>query len=57
MESGQLRPTDEVAKRLQKELGISLFEKVESVTQKRTATTSFTLGDMLRDAMDKKKQK
>lgn len=57
METGSLRPTDDVAKKLERELGISLFQKVDTVATKKTAAASFTLGDMLRDALAKNKKK
>jgi putative transcription factor len=57
METGSLRPTDEVAKKMERELGIKLYEKVDAVTQKKsTAAGGFTLGDILRDAMKDKKR-
>ena len=56
MESGQLRPTDVTAKKIQKELGIVLYEKVENTATKAQGTTAFTLGDILKDAINKKKK-
>lgn len=58
-ESGQLRPSDQQARALERELGISLMEKVEAGAAKvgGVATgkaTGLTLGDMLKDAMKKK---
>ncbi len=55
MESGQLRPTDVTAKKIQKELGINLYEKVENQSTKSQGSAAFTLGDILKDAMKKKK--
>lgn len=57
IETGALRPTDEVAKRLERELGIRLFEKVDAVATKRTTASGLTLGDILRDAMAKDKKR
>lgn len=57
MESGSLRPTDEVAKKLERELSITLFQKVDAVATKRMASAGLTLGDILRDAMAKDKKK
>ena len=57
MESGQLRPTDATAKKMEKELGIKLYEKVENVAQKPQTSAGFTLGDALKDAMKKDKKK
>ncbi|HLE47412.1 MAG TPA: hypothetical protein VI818_03870, partial [Candidatus Thermoplasmatota archaeon] len=51
METGALRPTDEVAKKMERELGIKLFEKVDAVVTKRQTGAGMTLGDILRDAM------
>lgn len=50
MENGDLRPSDETARRLEKELEISLFQEIEEVhlhTSKRTSG-GLTLGDILR---------
>jgi putative transcription factor len=57
IETGALRPTDEVAKKLERELGITLYRKVDPVTTKKQSAAGFTLGDMLKDAMNKNKQK
>lgn len=60
IEAGKLRPGDDVARRMEKELGISLYEKVEgpaptvSGVKKPGPGAGFTIGDMLKDAMDKK---
>lgn len=59
-ESGQLRPSDQQAKALERELGITLMEKVDTSTPavggvaKGKAAGGLTLGDMLKDAMKKK---
>lgn len=55
MESGQLRPTDEAAKKIEKELSIVLYEKIDNVATKAKANPGFTLGDILKDAMNRKK--
>lgn len=55
IEAGGLRPTDEVVRRIERELGILLFQRVESVSAKPAAAGGMTLGDMLRDALAKKK--
>jgi putative transcription factor len=61
IEAGKLRPSDAVAKKLERELGITLYETVEgpapavSGTKKPAAGAGLTIGDLLRDAMAKKK--
>lgn len=61
IESGKLRPSDAVAKKLERELGIILYEKAEgpapvvSGTKKAAGSAGLTIGDLLKDAMDKKK--
>jgi putative transcription factor len=61
IESGKLRPGDELVKKLEKELGITLLEAVEgpapvvSGVNKKTASQGLTIGDLLRDAMQEKK--
>lgn len=61
IEAGKLRPSDAVAKKLERELGITLYEKVEgpapvvSGAKKGAAGAGLTIGDLLKDAMDKKK--
>ncbi len=61
IESGKLRPSDDLTKKLEKELGITLLERVEAAPTglggSPKSAAGFTLGDMLRDAMDKKKGK
>jgi putative transcription factor len=54
IENGSLHPTDETAKKLERELGIKLFEAVQAGTTPSKPTRSLTLGDMLRDAQRKK---
>ena len=61
IEAGKLRPSDAVAKKLERELGITLFEKVEgpapvvSGVKKAGGGSGLTIGDLLKDAIDKKK--
>jgi putative transcription factor len=63
IEAGKLRPSDAVAKKLERELGITLYEKVEGpapvvsgVAKKASGgSAGLTIGDLLKDAMDKKK--
>jgi putative transcription factor len=59
IESNHLRPSDELAKKFEKELGITLMEKVEAKAPavsgaKKGSGSNLTIGDLLRDAMDKK---
>jgi len=61
IEANQLRPSDDLARRIEKELGITLFEKVERPAAVSGATgkqpaQGLTLGDLIKDAMKKKKQ-
>lgn len=63
IEAGKLRPGDELIKKLEKELGITLMEAVEgpapvvSGTNKKPGPSQgLTIGDLLRDAMDAKKK-
>jgi len=50
IEKGELRPSDKVAKRIEKELNITLFEEVKKVNTKQTLEKSqgLTLGDFIR---------
>ncbi len=51
IENGELRPSDDIARKLEKQLDIKLFEEVEkiSLSQNRgTATQGFTLGDFIK---------
>jgi len=51
IENGDLRPSDDVAKKLEKELGISLFEEVSSAPSYMTGSSSgggLTLGDFIK---------
>lgn len=60
IESGKLRPSDIVARKLEKELGIVLYEKPEANTpvvsgaNKKPAGAALTIGDILKDALAKK---
>lgn len=62
IEAGKLRPGDDLIRRLEKELGITLLEKVEgpapavSGTKKAAAGAGLTIGDLLKDAMGKPKK-
>lgn len=56
IEAGQLRPTDKIARKMERELGIQLYEKVEGVAPRPAHAGGFTLGDALRGATDKKKK-
>ena len=61
IESGKLRPGDDLTKRLEKELGITLLEKVEGpppvVSGKgKGSGAGLTIGDMLKDAQAKAKK-
>jgi putative transcription factor len=63
IEAGKMRPSDDVAKRLEQALGITLYEVVEgpapvvSGASKKPAPggAGFTIGDILKDALNKKK--
>jgi putative transcription factor len=50
IEKGELRPSDKVAKRLEKELDIKLFEEVKEITTKPIIekTQGLTLGDFIK---------
>ncbi len=60
IEANQLRPSDTLAKALEKELGITLLEKIDagpaavSGVAKPASGKGLTIGDLLKDAMDKK---
>lgn len=59
IESNHLRPSDDLAKRMEKQLGITLMEKVDAGPakvggQKDGAGSGLTIGDILKDAMGKK---
>ena len=50
IEKGELRPSDKVAKKLEKELDITLFEEVKKVAPTKTSSKSqgLTLGDFIK---------
>ena len=50
IENGELRPSDKVARKLEKELDITLFEQVKEVISKPSSTQSMglTLGDFIK---------
>ena len=50
IENGDLRPSDKIAEKIEKELSISLFEKVKEITSKITNIRSngLTLGDFIK---------
>ncbi len=56
-EAGQLRPTEQQTKALEKELGITLRERVQdnatTATPKAKGSAGLTIGDILKDAMNK----
>ncbi len=52
---GKLGPTDDIAKRLEKRLGVSLFEKVYTGAVDKTAGDSLTFADVVK-MNDKHKQ-
>ena len=60
IEAGKMRPSDEVTAKLEKELGIALRERIEGPAPtvsgaKKAAGGPMTIGDILRDALEKKK--
>jgi putative transcription factor len=50
IENQELRPPDETVRRIERELGISLFQKVEGSVVKKTPSSGLTIGDLLKDA-------
>jgi len=50
IENGDLRPSDKIAEKIEKELSITLFEKVKEVPTKTSGShaTRLTLGDFLK---------
>jgi len=51
IENEELRPPDETVKKIEKELGISLFQKVEGTVVRRAGEPkSLTIGDLLKNA-------
>jgi putative transcription factor len=65
IEAGKMRPSDDVSRRLEKALGITLYEAAEgpaavvSGVNKAPAggSAGLTIGDLLKDAMDRKDAK
>lgn len=56
IENGDLRPSDETIKKLEKILGITLLEEVKEVTVKKSGgskSSGLTLGDLLGEKLDK----
>lgn len=56
IEANHLRPSDELVKRFEKTLGITLKEKVEAAPEAKAAKkggAGLTIGDLLKDAMGK----
>lgn len=58
IERNELRPSDKLAKALERELGITLFEKIDAPAQvggvkKAGGKAGLTIGDLLKDAMKK----
>jgi putative transcription factor len=51
LETGEMRPSDRLVKKLEKELDVRLMERVEyqvETTKKRAASGGVTLGDLIR---------
>jgi len=48
IENEELRPSDEAAKRIERALGISLFEKVSKGVTQKTEVRGLTIGDLLK---------
>jgi len=48
VENGDLRPSDKMIAKLEKELGISLLEKVKEVTTTHHSSAGLTLGDFIK---------
>jgi uncharacterized protein (TIGR00270 family) len=50
IENGDLRPSDKIAEKLEKELSIVLFEEVKKVSTSSSGShpSSFTLGDFIK---------
>jgi len=49
VENGDLRPSDKMIAKLEKELGISLLEKVKEVSTTHHSSTGMTLGDFIKN--------
>lgn len=62
IEAGKLRPSDDLTKKLEKELGITLLEVVDgpapvvSGANKKAGSGALTIGDILKDALAAKKR-
>ncbi len=60
IEAGGLRPSDDLTKRFERDLGITLLEKVDAGpaavggVKQGASKAGLTIGDLLKDAMDKK---
>lgn len=50
IENEELRPTDQTVRKIERELNISLFQKVEGTMIKHGKSTGLTLGDLLKNA-------
>jgi len=48
IEKGDLRPSDKMIKKLEKELGITLLEEVKEVTTQHQSSSRLTLGDFIK---------
>jgi uncharacterized protein (TIGR00270 family) len=50
IENGDLRPPDKIAEKIEKELSISLFEKVKEISTKKNniSSSGLTLGDFIK---------
>jgi len=48
IENGDLRPSDKMVAKLEKELDISLFEKVKDITTTKQSSSRMTLGDFIK---------
>ncbi len=48
IENGDLRPSDKIVKKLEKELGISLLETVKEVSTVHHSSEGMTLGDFIK---------
>jgi len=48
IENGDLRPTDKIIKKLEKELGISLMEEVKKISTGGQIQSRMTLGDFIK---------
>ena len=48
IENGDLRPSDKMVEKLEKELGISLLEEVKKVSAPTRSSGALTLGDFIR---------